>query len=159
MLNFQIFISQISGTLIMFSIVGLLSVILYILNYKKDVYEILFASVSAMFITFTLKYLFNIPRPMHMLVTETDPRFPSGHATMAAVVMTLVIYYSHKHIKNTFWRYFMYITAICWLIIVCYSRLYLQVHYPVDVIFGGLIGITSTIITLKIFKHLHYYNS
>lgn len=112
-----------------------------------------------MFVTFTLKYLLKVPRPVDMLVVETDPRFPSGHATMASVVMALVIYYSHKHIKNRYVRYFLYACAVSWFAVVSYSRLYLGVHYPIDIIVGGLIGIISSVAVLKIFKHLHYYSS
>jgi undecaprenyl-diphosphatase len=94
-----------------------------------------------------------------MLVIETDPRFPSGHATMAAVVMTLIISYSNKHIKNNYLKYFLWILAIGWFMLVSYSRLYLHVHYPIDIIAGGLIGILSTMVVSKIFNHLRYYNS
>jgi undecaprenyl-diphosphatase len=159
MLNFQILISQISGTVVMFSVLGILCVILYVLKYKKDFLKIIFASTSAMFVTYTLKYLLKIPRPEHMLVIETDPRFPSGHATMAAVVMTLIISYSNKHIKNNYLKYFLWILAIGWFMLVSYSRLYLHVHYPIDIIAGGLIGILSTMVVSKIFNHLRYYNS
>lgn len=159
MLAFQILVSQISGTTIMFSIIAVICVLLYVKNYKKDSLKIIFASTSAMFVTFTLKYLLKVPRPAHMLVVETDPRFPSGHATMASVVMALIIYYSYKYIKNRYLRYFLYVCAVSWFLLVSYSRLYLGVHYPIDVIAGGLIGILSTIIVIKIFKHLHYYAS
>lgn len=143
----------------MFSIIAVICVLLYVKNYKKDSLKIIFASTSAMFVTFTLKYLLKVPRPAHMLVVETDPRFPSGHATMASVVMALIIYYSYKYIKNRYLRYFLYVCAVSWFLLVSYSRLYLGVHYPIDVIAGGLIGILSTIIVIKIFKHLHYYAS
>lgn len=159
MLGFQILISQISGTAVMFIMIAVFSVALCFLKHIKDMFKIIFSSVFAMFVTFTLKYLLKVPRPAHMLVIETDPRFPSGHATMAAVVMTLVIYYSHKHIKNKYLRYFLYIVAVAWFAIVSYSRLYLGVHYPIDILVGGIIGIASTIIVMKIFKHLHYYTS
>jgi undecaprenyl-diphosphatase len=158
-LNFQILISQISGTGVMFGIIVFICILVYIKNYKKDSLKIIFASTFAMFVTFTLKYLLNVPRPAHMLIVETDPRFPSGHATMASVVMALVIYYSNKHIKNSYLRYFLYICAVSWFLLVSYSRLYLRVHYPIDIIAGGLIGVVSTVIVMKIFKHLHYYNS
>jgi undecaprenyl-diphosphatase len=159
MLAFQILVSQISGTLVMFSVIGITSIILYALKYKKDFYKILFSSISAMFVTYTLKYLLKIPRPAHMLVVETDPRFPSGHATMAAIVMTLIIYYSNKYIKNHYLKYTLYLVGVGWFTLVGYSRLYLGVHYPVDIIIGGLIGVISTVVVLKIFKRLHYYNS
>lgn len=112
-----------------------------------------------MFLTYTLKYLLKVPRPEHMLVIEHDPRFPSGHATMAGVVMALIIYYAYNHCENRFVRYLLYFCALSWFILVSYSRLYLHVHYPIDIIAGGIIGIVSTIVIIRIFKHLHYYNS
>lgn len=157
MLNFQILISQISGTAIMFSIIAVVCILLYIKNHKKDSLKIIFTTTSALFVTFTLKYLLKVPRPAHMLVVETDPRFPSGHATMASVVMALIIYYSHKHIKNRYLKYLLYLCAVSWFVLVSYSRLYLRVHYPIDIVVGGLIGVVSIIIVMKIFKHLHYY--
>ena len=79
--------------------------------------------------------------------------FPSGHATFAAVIMTLTIHYSHKYIKNKIFRYITYFIAVCWFILVSYSRLYLQVHFLIDIIVGGFIGIISTIVILNTFKH------
>jgi undecaprenyl-diphosphatase len=118
----------------------------------------MFSGMSAMFITYTLKYLTNIPRPDTMLIIEADSRFPSGHATVAAVVMSLIIYYSHNHCKNKHVQYFLYIIAVSWFILVSYSRLYLQAHYPIDIMIGGIIGALSTIVVMKTFKHFHYYN-
>lgn len=157
MLNFQIFISQISGPEIMFLFSILIALILYIKNYKKVFYEVIFIAVTAMFITMILKYLLKIPRPEAMLILEDGYRFPSGHATMAGVIMSLLIYYSHEHIKDKYIRYAVYVCAVAWYLLVSYSRLYLNVHYPIDVIAGGIIGILSTILVLKVFKHFHYY--
>jgi undecaprenyl-diphosphatase len=141
----------------MFILSVLLAVILFLKNYKKDFYKILFASSMAMFVTLMTKSVLKIPRPEHMLIIEDGYRFPSGHATMAGVVMSLGIYYAHTHIKNKYLRYVVYVCAVGWYVLVCYSRLYLQVHYLIDVIAGGIIGILSTIVVLRIFKHLHYY--
>jgi undecaprenyl-diphosphatase len=111
-----------------------------------------------MFITFVLKYTLKIPRPVYMLVAEDGYRFPSGHATMASVVMSLGIYYAYTQIKNKDVRHIVYILSVAWFLLVSYSRLYLQVHYPVDVITAGLIGVFTTYFVIKVFKHLHYYN-
>lgn len=135
----------------------LLAIALYKKNDTKDFYTIIFTSTTAMFITYSLKYVLKVPRPGGMLTSAADYRFPSGHATMAAVLMSLGIYYAHLHIKNKSLRYLLYVCAIAWYLLVSYSRLYLQVHYPVDVIVGGIVGIITTLIVLKIFKHLHYY--
>ena len=152
MLQLQIFITNIAGPEIMFFLLVLFSIFLYVKNYKKDFYKILFSSIIAVFVTLILKTLLKIPRPEHMLIVETGYGFPSWHATMAGVIMSLGIYYSYTHIKNRYVKYVLYMISICWYLIVSYSRLYLQVHYPIDVIAGGIIGIISTIVVFKIFK-------
>ncbi len=157
MLNFQILISQISGPEIMFALAIVLAIFLYKENNTKDFYTILFTSTTAMCSTYTLKYLLKMPRPTDILVTANDYRFPSGHATMAAIVMSLGIYYTHIHIKDKHVRYFLYTSAVAWYVLVSYSRLYLHAHYFIDIFVGGIIGTLSTIVILKIFKHLHYY--
>ena len=141
----------------MFTIFLLVAVILYMKNYKKDFYKIFFASSTAMFVALLAKYTFKIPRPPHMLIAETGYGFPSGHATMAAVVMSLGIYYTHTHVHNKRVRYALYLLSIGWYVIVSYSRLYLQVHYLIDVIAGGMMGVIATVAVINIFKHFHYY--
>lgn len=157
MLSFQLFISQLAGPEIMFAFAIILAVGLYKEHDTKDFYTILFTSTTAMFVTYSLKYLLKIERPANMLTEVHDYRFPSGHATMAAIVMSLGIHYAHLHIKNKTLRYTVYLLAVTWYLLISYSRLYLHVHYPVDVIVGGAIGVASTILVIKIFKHLRYY--
>jgi undecaprenyl-diphosphatase len=157
MLNFQIFISTISGTEIMFALSIILACILYYKNYKKDFYKIFFTSTTAMCITFALKYILKIPRPAHMLIMEDGYRFPSGHAAMASVVMSLGIYYAYTKVKNKDVRQLIYMLSVGWFILVSYSRLYLQVHYPVDILASLFIGIFTTYFVIKVFHHLHYY--
>jgi undecaprenyl-diphosphatase len=64
-----------------------------------------------------------------------DPSFPSGHATAAfCVAATLAPLFS--------------VGAICLYAlasIVAYSRVYLGLHYPSDVLIGSCLGITTTL--------------
>lgn len=157
MLEFQIFVSQIAGVKTMFFVFALLLVVLYVFKYKKDFYKIIFISTSAMFVTYTLKYILKVPRLETMMLFEDSYRFPSGHATMAAVVMSLVMYYSYKKVSSIFLRYFLYILAVSWFLLVSYSRIYLHAHLLIDVVVGGLIGVLATVVVMKVFKHFHYY--
>ncbi len=157
MLHLQIFISTITGSTVMIPLLLLVCGVLYWNHKNKESYKIFFSGVTAMAITYTLKYITDIPRPYHMLVPETGSRFPSGHATLAAVVMSLGIYYAYTYVTNPVMRYLYYILAIAWFIIVGYSRLYLHVHYPVDIIAGGLIGVLGTLWVVQFFHHIHYY--
>lgn len=157
MFNFQIFISEIADVKIMLIVTAFLLAALYFFGYKKDFYKVFFVSTSAMFVTYTLKYLLQVPRPDTMLILEDGFRFPSGHATMAAVTMSLVVYYSYQRVKNIYLQYLLYILAIAWFVLVSYSRLYLGVHVLIDVVAGGIIGILVTVVVMRVFRHFHYY--
>ncbi len=153
MFNFQVLVSQIGGLASMSIIVGTISLVLLSLGHKKDSFRVMFSSILAISTTFVLKSIFKIPRPDDMLVNESGYRFPSGHATMAAVFSTLMIYYASKLIKNNFLKCFTYLVAAVWYILVSYSRLYLNVHLPIDVIVGGTIGVVSTIMVIYAVDH------
>ncbi|MES2622932.1 MAG: phosphatase PAP2 family protein [Patescibacteria group bacterium] len=157
MLGFYETISQIADIKIMSVLMALLVVVLYAQGYKKEMYKILSCSVTALFITYSLKYLLKVPRPLNMLVVEDGYRFPSGHATLAAVLMVLGIYYARKCIKDKGLRYAAYMASVLWFVVVSYARIYLGVHIFIDVIVGGFIGAVSTFAVLKAFRHFHYY--
>ncbi len=157
MLNFQILISNLADTKFTFLLCVVCAAILLYFKKNKEVLEILFSATTALFITFILKHLTKIPRPENMQVFEDGYRFPSGHATMAGVVSSLIFYFTYTKVKNKFLRYFLYCLSFIWVILVSYSRIFLQVHYFIDVFTGAAIGIFSTILVIKIFKHLHYY--
>lgn len=152
MLLTQLFISEISGPEVMFALTIIMAIVLYKRRYIRDFYIVLATSTLAMATTYLLKYLLRVPRPDAMLATVHDYRFPSGHATMAAVIMSLGIYYTHTHVHDKHLRYFFYIAAVGWYILISYSRLYLGVHLPVDVIVGGVIGVVSAIGIVKFKK-------
>jgi len=52
--------------------------------------------------------------------------------------------------KKHFWTYFL----LGWAIIVSYSRIYLGVHFPMDVFLGGLIGILVSTLIFEINKSI-----
>jgi undecaprenyl-diphosphatase len=157
MLAYQLFISHIASTIVMIAVTGFLCLWLYAKKYRKEFDVIFFSTAVSLFVTHSLKYWLQVPRPVTALVVERDSRFPSGHATMAAVVMALSVYYASMYIRNTCLRWICYILAVWFFFSVSYSRLYLGVHVLVDVIAGGLIGVFSVLFVAMSFKHLRYY--
>ncbi len=60
--------------------------------------------------------------------------FASGHAANSFTLATLLFLFFRPFTRYTKWLFL-------WAFIVAYSRIYVGVHYPGDILFGGLIGI------------------
>lgn len=82
------------------------------------------------------KWTFNIPRPpsppVTHLWTETSPSFISGHATTAMAVWGTL--------ASLVQRLWFWLIAGILIFGIGFSRLYLGVHYPLDVVAGWLMG-------------------
>lgn len=66
--------------------------------------------------------------------------FVSSHAANSFAIATLTLLLLQKKSKQ--WRW-----LLLWAAIVSYSRIYLGVHYPLDIIGGAFIGIAITLTT------------
>lgn len=65
-----------------------------------------------------------------LVARPTDYSFPSGH-TAASFASTSALYFS----RQKFWK-----PALVLSMLIAFSRLYLYVHYPTDVLAGTIIG-------------------
>jgi membrane-associated phospholipid phosphatase len=89
-------------------------------------------------ITLATKYAINRDRPyitypdLQVKKTENTPSMPSGHTSSAfAVATSLTLLHPEWYVT---------IPAFAWAGGVAYSRMYLGVHYPSDIIAGALAG-------------------
>lgn len=117
-------------------------VLAYSLYKKKKTFALgLFLATggSAIF-NFLTKITFNRLRPLdYMLIRESTYSFPSGHAmTNTCLYLFLAYYYSRKINPNK--KRQAYTLAIIFSAIMGFSRIYMGVHYPTDVLAGFLSG-------------------
>lgn len=108
--------------------------------------EMLFFLVSlggAAMIMLATKYILARPRPdlfpEGALYPTSSPSFPSGHATgSAAFYLTLYLISRHATPK---WSWLVGVVGAFMTVSITASRLYLQVHYPSDVLAGLALGV------------------
>lgn len=105
---------------------------------RREALMILIPVALSAIVANVLKYVFDTPRPfevysfIHKLSVGGSPSFPSGHTADAfsfAVAMALV-----------YRKWFIIFPLLIWASLVGYSRMYLGVHFPSDVLGGAFIG-------------------
>lgn len=75
--------------------------------------------------------------------------FISSHASNTFALATFIIGILHKHTaKILIW------IMVIWAFLNAYSRVYLGVHYPGDVLVGALFGSSVSFIFLKVYHYL-----
>lgn len=72
--------------------------------------------------------------------------FPSAHATNSCAVATVIAYEYRK-------KKWVCIPIILLAVLICYSRIYVGVHYPLDVLGGILLGVTCGVGMLLLDKY------
>ncbi len=81
--------------------------------------------------------------------------FPSDHASTAMCFYGILIYLVLHYVKNDFWRIFLATLFGIWIFLVAISRMWLNVHFPLDVIGGIFLGVLMLnlfIITSRFFS-------
>ncbi len=73
--------------------------------------------------------------------------FFSGHASSSFSVTTLVFLFLRREFR---WTWLFYI----WPFLFAASRIYVGVHYPIDIIVGALVGISCAFMTYGLYKRL-----
>lgn len=120
-------------------------VVLFFVN-RNTMIELIIALIFSVGVTASIKFVIapNSIRPVYALenlrtvpgVTNTEKNsFPSGHTTFIFCIATTLA----SRVRKPYWGIAMGTLAIA----VAFSRIYLSQHYVIDVLVGGIIGISG----------------
>jgi len=145
------FIGVFFAEYLLWIIVGIL-VILFLI--KKTRLMIIITGISIIFgryiIAEIIKRLYSSPRPylildnVKKLISENHDyqSFPSGHTVIFFALATAIYFFNKK------WGIVCFVLAI----LVGLSRIYVGVHWPIDIAAGAMIGIVAGILVQIVFK-------
>ncbi len=137
----MIFITTIASPKIL---VILTAILLAFFAWKKRWHHflLLFSSMGGgLFLVSLAKIIMHRARPENALVAASGYSFPSGHAALAIIFVSVLLYFGKKSISNTFLKCLLVVAAAIFSLMVAFSRLYLQVHWLSDVVGGFALGL------------------
>lgn len=104
---------------------------------------VLIAVVGAALLAHGVKLGFDRPRPAlfaNWIGTPPDASFPSAHTLQSLAFVLAVMLQPGLRWSPRVWPWAV-LGAVVWVLGVAASRLYLQVHYPSDVVFGAIAAV------------------
>ena len=135
-----------------------LMLILLIIPKTRPVGKVLVLALIIELVTVNLilKPVVHRPRPFEvnpavqlLVKPPVDYSFPSGHTSMAFTVVSILFLLKRRGLG---------IIACILAILIAFSRMYLYVHFPTDVLAGLIIGLLSGYAGYKIFQYFENSN-
>jgi undecaprenyl-diphosphatase len=129
-----------------------LTLLFLIKNFKKH-WRLVVKTVSAgvlarLGLTKLIRFFYKRPRPfvenkVNLLFNySSSSSFPSGHAAFYFAVSTIIYSYNKKA------GYLFFIASF----LISFSRVFVGIHWPSDILGGAIVGIISGIVILKLYS-------
>lgn len=129
---FMLNVTQLGTPIVVVPFVAIVASLLLIKRRPYDALFVVLAVGGSALLNQILKAVFEQARPSlwKQVVVESGYSFTSGHATASfAMAAALVVLLWH-----TRWRWVVLILGVAFVLIISFSRLYLGVHFPSDVL-------------------------
>ncbi|EGT3689792.1 phosphatase PAP2 family protein [Clostridioides difficile] len=131
----------------------LITTIIYWCINKKCGQKILFAIIGNFVVNLGIKEFVKAPRPIGIkgleslrVSTAGGYSFPSAHTQTATTFWVSIM--------TIFKKRYLHLIGAVMVLGVGLSRMYLAVHWPIDVIAGWILGIFFTVVFVKIFDYI-----
>jgi undecaprenyl-diphosphatase len=106
-----------------------------------------------------LKTALRFPRPdiaLHAVV-ENGYSFPSNHATASMALYGFLLWCVWEKAPQLKWAASVFFAAL--IALIGFSRVYLGVHYPADVICGYLLGFVFIVVGVRVTRHFEKFEA
>ena len=137
-------------------VVIILGIILLLIKSLREKYGVKFAiaALSSTALYQIMKYIFQRPRPdlALRLIEQGGYSFPSGHSMNCLVSYGILIYLLLKYCENRRLAKILSVGLGLLTILIGFSRVYVGVHYPTDIIGGWSLGIAVLVAMIYAFE-------
>ena len=134
-------------------VIGICLAILFYLYFvtKRRFASVLFVvtMIGERLLSEGLKYLFSLSRPDGSHLVEVDKHsFPSQHAMNSFVLYGILLFLLWTHLRSNKIKVLLSLLANILILVMGFSRIYLGVHHPSDILGGYLISALWLIIII-----------
>lgn len=144
-------ITDMGGTVGLSVITLLTVIILFIFNKRKYAISVTLNIAISTVSYILLKNIIQRPRPLvsERLIEEAGYSFPSGHSTNNIAFYGFAVFLIYTNVKNIKLRNILCVILSIIPLVIGFSRIYLRVHYPSDVIAGFCLGVFCVTVFLS----------
>lgn len=111
----------------------------FVLHHRRELILFLWVVAGSALLNESLKMIFQRARPtLHRIIEVNGFSFPSGHSMAAFSLYSMIAFLLWQHIPAPAGRIVLIMVSSLMILTIGFSRIYLGVHYPSDVIGGYL---------------------
>lgn len=152
----MIIISFFGADFILFS-AGVITILLAWRKHKREAILFLAVLTIGVLLNMLLKAIFQRPRPsIDPILTLSEYSFPSGHAMNSFIFYSTLSYFVYHFTRNKKLVVIISLFALCMILLIGFSRVYLGVHYPSDVLAGYIAGFFVFMSAIVLFRSIAF---
>lgn len=130
-------ISDLGSPIFLSTLLAALIITFLLLHWRRAALWLALAMAGALALDVTLKHVFHRARPPAYFIPEPGSySFPSGHSLGSFCFYMVLAGLLTARIRNLTARVFLWVFAVLLVTAIGFSRVYLGVHWPTDVIAG-----------------------
>jgi undecaprenyl-diphosphatase len=145
-------ISILGSTAVLLPLVALVALVLFARGHPSDAVKFLFVALGSLAVHNAVKALAERPRPTVAAFHVVGWSFPSGHTTQAVAVYGALALVLCTRSGQTAVKTALIAAAIVLAGAIGFSRVWLGVHYPSDVLGGAALGGAGLFFAVMLFR-------